>query len=366
MNLPQPITPQLRLLASLKRKDFHLQVDLDLPAQGITVLFGPSGSGKTTLLRFVAGLEKATGHVLIEQEVWQDSQRHLFKPTHDRELGYVFQEASLFEHLSVQQNLDYGLKRTEKKTSRAALEAIVHLLGIDHLLNRRPESLSGGERQRVAIARALATQPKVLLLDEPLASLDVARRKDILPWLERLHSELKLPVLYVTHSMEELTRLADYVVLLNQGTVTAQGPVADVLSDPRFAAAVGGEAGAMLRGVVSGYDKDFHLTAIRVEDNTFWIADPGLTLGTSVRLHIHANDVSVSPTEPKTSSIRHSLPAVIEAIDDDLHPAHQLLKLRCGKNIILSRMTRRALHDLNLRLGMAVWIQVKSTALTGH
>ena len=219
----------MKLQLLLSRSDFELNVDLQLPDQGVTVLFGPSGSGKTTLLRCVAGLEPCEGHVAVGQDVWQDSRQRINKPVWQRDLGYVFQEASLFEHLNVQRNLEFGVRRLQgafkgkASPSNDALAQAIELLGIGHLLERAVSSLSGGERQRVAIARALAMQPQVLLLDEPLASLDMARKKEILPWLEQLHQHLSIPVLYVTHSLAELKRLADAVVMLQQGMVVFQG-----------------------------------------------------------------------------------------------------------------------------------------------
>ncbi len=227
---------QIQLKLSLKRNGFALDIALALPAQGVTVFFGPSGSGKTTLLRCVAGLEQATGKVMIGHDIWQDSSNRVFKPTWARDLGYVFQEASLFEHMNVWGNLNFGIKRVRTPGAKEALDLAIELLGIAHLLNRPIQGLSGGERQRVAIARALATQPRILLLDEPLASLDIARRQEILPWLENLHRELEIPVLYVTHSMQELTQLADHVVLLNNGAAQLHGPLAEIFSNPEFAA----------------------------------------------------------------------------------------------------------------------------------
>ena len=220
---PQQATPlqapTIAMQLTLTRKDFVLDIDVTLPAQGVTVVFGPSGSGKTTLLRCVAGLERAKGRICIQHTVWQDSATSLWTPPHQREVGYVFQEASLFEHLNIKSNLQYGVRRVRKAGAQEALDHAIQLLGIGHLLQRSPATLSGGERQRVAIARALATQPAILLLDEPLASLDSTRRQEILPWLEQLHQQLQIPVLYVTHSMEERTRLADYVLELEQGKV---------------------------------------------------------------------------------------------------------------------------------------------------
>ncbi|RZJ17028.1 MAG: molybdenum ABC transporter ATP-binding protein, partial [Haliea sp.] len=214
----------------LARPEFSLGVDLKLPARGITAVFGPSGSGKTTLLRCVAGLERANDALVrIGDEDWQDDSRGVFLPVWRRPLGYVFQEASLFDHLDVRGNLDYGRKRASEDQA-IALDAVIELLGIGHLLARRTSQLSGGERQRVAIARGLAAQPRILLLDEPLASLDHARRQEILPWLEKLRDELRIPMLYVTHSAAEVARLADTLVVLNQGKVVAAGPVAETLS----------------------------------------------------------------------------------------------------------------------------------------
>jgi molybdate transport system ATP-binding protein len=386
------LATQLHVQLSLEREEFALALDVHLPARGITVLFGPSGSGKTTVLRCVAGLERASGVVALGTHVWQDDSRQHFTPTWARAIGYVFQEASLFEHLNVQANLEYGIKRSIKgnnnnklshshsqqtaQQARAALDDAVALLGIGHLRHRTTSSLSGGERQRVAIARALAMQPKLLLLDEPLASLDMARRQEILPWLERLHTELDMPVLYVTHAMDELTRLADHVVLLNAGRVQAHGPVAGVLSDPSIAAAIGTNAGAILQGVVGEHDNRFHLTCIHlttvkpVHNSTpsagVWVRSQDLQTGTAVRLHVHASDVSLATREPTDSSIQNKLHGVITAITPDAHPAHAIVTVRTHEQVVLSRITQRALSALSLQVGSAVWCQIKSVALAGH
>lgn len=358
--------PALLLQLSLARADFALQVDLQLPAQGITVLFGPSGSGKTTLLRCVAGLEAAQGRVTLGTEVWQDSARGVFRPTWQRELGYVFQEASLFEHLSVQDNLRYGVRRMRAGGAARAEQALadaVQLLGISHLLGRGVAGLSGGERQRVAMARALATQPRLLLLDEPLAALDIARRKEILPWLERMHQQLRIPVLYVTHSVDELARLADHVVLLDHGSVRASGPVHQALASTAVATVIGDEAGIVTAGTVVTRESDTHLAQIRCDAGLLWVRDQGVSVGQGVRLRILARDVSLALTRHDDSTIQNRLPGVIEAMDDDLHPAQVLVRVRCGGTALLSRVTRRAVHQLALAPGMAVWCQVKSVAL---
>lgn len=359
----------VHLALRLARRDFELNVDLRLPSSGVTVFFGPSGSGKTSLLRCVAGLERADGTVRIGQDTWQNDAAQTFLPTWQRNLGYVFQEASLFDHLNVRANLNYGVKRVKpglKAGAAHALEHAIELLGIGHLLDRWPESLSGGERQRVAIARALATQPQVLLLDEPLAALDIARKQEVLPWLERLHRDLRIPVLYVTHSMEELIRLADHVVLMDKGQARLHGPAGHVLASADFAGSVGDEAGALLNGIVSGRDERFHLTRVNVNGNTLWIRDHDLANNTPVRLHVHANDVSLALSEPKDSSVQNRLPGTVTAVRSDTHPAQAMVTVQCGQQILLCRITERALHELRLQPGSAVWVQIKSVALAGY
>ena len=352
-----------RLKLSLRRPDFALEVDLCLPAQGITVLFGPSGSGKTTLLRCVAGLEKAAGVISLAGETWQNSDENLFKPTWQREIGYVFQEASLFEHLDVRGNLHFGLRRVDRPGTAQSLDAAVELLGIGHLLQRPVASLSGGERQRVAIARSLATRPRLLLLDEPLASLDVARRNDVLPWLERLHDELRTPILYVTHSVDELARLADHVVMLDRGAVSTCAPLAQAMASQQVALAIGEEAGIVTSGEIASRSPEDHLAQIRFGTGTLWGRDQGLRAGQQVRVRILARDVSLSLGDHDDTTIQNRLQGVIESIDADVHPSQALVRVRCGGEVILSRVTRRALNKLGLALGAQVWCQVKSVAL---
>ena len=358
------MNPRVLLDLRLARPGFDLRVELSLPAQGVTVLFGPSGSGKTTLLRCVAGLERALGRVQVGEAVWQDSERGVWPPTWARGLGYVFQEASLFEHMTVRENLRYGMERVQQVGLQATLDAAIALLGIGGLLDRRPQALSGGERQRVAIARALATEPRILLLDEPLASLDFARRQEILPWLERLHHGLQIPVLYVTHAMEELTRLADHVVLMQQGQAVLQGGVAEVLSDPAFAARAGGEAGTVLHGRVAAIDNEYHLTHIDLDGLLLRVPERAIAVGRRVRVHVHANDVTVTSASPLDSSMQNAWPGQIEAIHSDVHPATCLLVIRHRHHRWLARVTRRAQDSLSLHVGLEVWSHIKSVAFT--
>jgi molybdate transport system ATP-binding protein len=352
-----------RLQLSLSRPDFTLNIDQRLPVQGITVLFGPSGSGKTTVLRCVAGLETAPGIVSLGDETWQDTTNNIFKPTWQREIGYVFQEASLFEHMDVRANLHFGLRRVtgiERTEQTQDLDAAVALLGIDHLLDRSVTSLSGGERQRVAIARALATRPKLLLLDEPLASLDVARRQEVLPWLERLHQELRIPILYVTHSMDELVRLADHVVLLDKGAVQGSGSISQVLGSNDVARLLGDEAGVVMVGEIDEQDVQDQTVRVRLGGGIVWVPSHALPAGQTVRLRILARDVSLSLTKHEDSTIQNCLQGVIEAIETDMHPSQALLRVRCGQEVILSHVPQQSLSRLGLTVGSSVWCQIKS------
>lgn len=357
-------TADNRVQLSLARPDFQLDVDLALPTHGITVLYGASGSGKTSVLRCVAGLEHAhNALVRIDGVVWQDSARGIFLPPWQRPLGYVFQEASLFEHLDVRDNLTYGQKRSPADQQTIALDAVIELLGIAHLMQRRVQQLSGGERQRVAIARALATQPRLLLLDEPLAALDQARRQEILPWLEHLRDELQIPMLYVTHATDEVARLADSLVVLDQGHVKAAGPTAEVLARIDTPVVLGDDAGALLHGTVVEHDARWHLMRVEFDGGSLWLRDSGLACGQRVRLRVLARDVSLATEAPRHTSIQNLLPATVDAIASDAHPSQALVRVACGGALLLSRITARAVDTLSLKPGQAVWAQVKSVAL---
>jgi molybdate transport system ATP-binding protein len=284
-------------------------------------------------------------------------------------LGYVFQESSLLPHLSVAENLNFGLKRVLKSSGSAhsdaanTLQASIELLGIGSLLQRMPDELSGGERQRVAIARAIAMQPQLLLMDEPLASLDAARRQEIFPWLARLRDELKIPMLYVTHSAEEVTRLADHLVVLDRGQVKAQGPVNQVLTQVVNPVVVGEDAGALIAGHIGAVEAQWHLSRVDFEGGSVWMRDAGLSLGKAVRIRILARDVSLATSEPTNTSIQNQLRASIQSITPDAHPSQVMVVLKCGAEEVLARVTKRAAKELALEVGMPVWAQVKSVAL---
>jgi molybdate transport system ATP-binding protein len=259
--------------------------------------------------------------------------------------------------------LEFGLKRAKGGANTSALTAAIDLLGIAALLERKTSQLSGGERQRVAIARALATQPRLLLLDEPLAALDHARRQDILPWLERLRDELKIPMLYVTHSSDEVARLADTLVVLDAGQVKACGPVAEVLAGLDIPVVLGDEAGALLSARIEGRDALWHLAQLAFNGGSLWVRDTGLPLGRAVRVRVLARDVSIALDKPSQSSIQNLLPCVVQAIGADTHLSQALVRLQCGESVLLARVTARAVDALQLFPGKPVWAQVKSVAL---
>lgn len=356
----------LEVRCRLNRSGFTLDVDLQLPGRGVSALFGASGSGKTTLLRCIAGLEPAVqGRLCVDGEVWQDD--HHWLPPHRRPMGYVFQEASLFAHLTVMGNLRYGLKRTPSSSHAHRpvmnLEQAIELLGIGHLLERKPEQLSGGERQRVGIARALAVNPRVLLMDEPLAALDVQRKRDILPYLERLHDELDIPVLYVSHSPDEVARLADHLVVLNAGQVVAHGPLQATLTRLDLPMPLGEDAGAMLEATVACFDTPWHLMRVDFAGGSLWTrANPQLNIGHPVRVRVLARDVSLAE-HPGTSSIQNLLPGRVDAMGDDDHPGLALVRVKVGEVFLLSRLTKRAAAALGVTPGKQLWVQVKSVAL---
>jgi len=345
---------------------FQLDIDLKLPSSGITVLFGHSGSGKTTLLRCIAGLQRAPqGFLAINGTTWQDSSKKLFLPTYQRSLGYVFQEANLFAHLTVLGNLCYGLKRIGQDEKTEKFVQIIELLGIEHLMARMPERLSGGERQRVAIARALVLNPEVLLMDEPLASLDAKRKQEILPFLTRLHSELNIPVLYVTHSQQEVAQLADYLVLLADGKVQAAGLLADTLSRLDLPQSQDRQAASVWQVTVIEHDPAYHLTRVAFEGGELNLPAINAAPNTVIRIQIYARDVSITLEVAKATSILNVLPAIITNIIDD-EEGQSIVRLQVGNLPLLAHITRKSAQLLDLQIGIAVYVQIKSTSLLTH
>jgi molybdate transport system ATP-binding protein len=353
------------------QSQFNFDVDITLPTKGITTIFGHSGSGKTTLLRCIAGLHRASnGHLKVNGEAWQTPD--FFLPTHKRPLGYVFQESSLFPHLTAEGNLNYAIKRCDTKVEPSLYQQIIEVMGIGHLLKRKPQQLSGGECQRVAIARALLIQPKLLLMDEPLASLDMARKQEILPYLEHLRSSFDIPVLYVSHSMDEVARLADQTLVLEQGKVIAQGPVTDVFSRIDLPIHLQEQTGIILQGMIAERDEQWHLSRIAFNGGSIWVRDGGDALNQSVRLRVLARDISLALTPNEDSSILNRVPVEVTDItnDDDEAMALVRLKTRNGHenaelepSYLIARITRRSADHLNLSTGQQLWAQIKSAAI---
>jgi len=343
---------------------FSLDVDLSLPGRGVSGLFGHSGSGKTTLLRCIAGLERAPQCFLaVKGEVWQDGS--VWRPVHTRPIGYVFQEASLFPHLDVIGNLRFGMKRV--KAGKAGLEAklaqAIDLLGIEHLLKRKPGHLSGGERQRVGIARALALDPQLLLMDEPLAALDLKRKLEILPYLERLHDELAVPILYVSHAPDEVARLADHLVLLENGRVVASGPLGETLARADLPPAFADDAGVVLDTVLAAHEAD-GLSRLEFPGGQLYVAQRSDAIGRRLRCRIHARDVSLALSAAADSSILNRLPATVSDVVATDTPGHVIVRVElAGGGALLARITERSRAQLALAAGVRVWAQVKAVAL---
>ena len=363
MHTAQPLA-HIDARLHLVRPGFTLDVDLRLSGRGVTALFGPSGCGKTTCLRAIAGLVRARpGRVVVNGELWQDDAANLWQATHRRALGYVFQEASLFDHLDVRGNINYGLQRTPAARRRVALEQAVDLLGLGQLMERRPQALSGGERQRVAIARALATSPRLLLMDEPLAALDAQRKAEVLPYLETLHRALDIPVLYVSHSMDEVARLASHMVLMREGKALAQGRTDELITRLDLPLAHGDAAAMVVEGTVQQHDPRDHITTVAFQGGHLLLVSPQPRApGEALRLRVQARDVSVALAAPTDSSILNVLPVTVAALAED-SPGHWMAALDAGPTRLLARLTQRSVQALALAPGQAAFAQVKGVAI---
>jgi molybdate transport system ATP-binding protein len=349
--------------------DFRLDARFSVPNAGIVALFGPSGAGKTSIINAIAGLLRPdSGRIVLNGETLFSSTERIDIPPRRRGVGYVFQEGRLFPHVSVRRNLVYGMPKSRQAVT-IGFDDVVALLGLEALLARRPGALSGGEKQRVAIGRALLAQPKLILMDEPLASLDAARKAEIMPFIERLHGELRIPIVYCSHDMDENMRLADTLVVMADGRAVAVGAVEELTSRLDLQPLIGRfDAGAIIRATVAGHDLNFGLSELAFPGGRLKVARVGLPLGTAVRARIRARDVAVATRRPEQISIRNILPArIVEVAQDPDRPPVMNLRLDIGREgepvMLLARVTVRASRELNLSEGAPVFALIKTIAL---
>lgn len=354
----------LRVDIQWRRGDFGLDAAFTAPTPGLTALYGRSGAGKTTLMHLLAGLERPdAGLIELDGARLFDSRGALDVAAHQRQLPCVFQDLRLFPHLNVAGNLRYGLRRAGPASARIVTERVVELLDLGALLHRRCWQLSGGERQRVALGRALLAQPRLLLLDEPLASIDAAKRGELLPYFERLRDELAVPMILVTHQFEDVVRLATHVVLLDGGRVLAQGDLPTVSRRPELASLLGTEGvGAVIEGEVAAVDPSSGLATIAAGDNRILVPADGLVAGRRLRLQLLARDLILATLRPEGLSARNLLPGTVTGLEPD--PPHNIMvHLDAGGLALLARVTTPAAHELQLHAGQRLWILVKAVSL---
>ena len=346
----------------VRYQGFDLDVNLSLPGRGVTAIFGRSGSGKTTFLRCMAGLERsASGRLSVQGKVWQDD--NLFLPTHKRPIGFVFQEPSLFPHLNVKKNLKYAFKRSDFSTDPISYDHVITLLGIEHLLGRFPNKLSGGEKQRVAIARALLVNPRILFMDEPLASLDLTLKQEILPYLEQIKMELDIPIFYVSHSLDEITRLADHIVILEKGKALTSGSINETLSCLDVPIKLGEDISVILEASVIDFHQEWKLMKLGFSGGELWLPKSDAKIGQLVRVRILAKDISLTLNRHNDTSILNLLQGEIFEIIPDSQEGLVLVRARVGSSEFIARVTRRSVSYLDLQPNKKVWLQIKSAAL---
>lgn len=355
----------LRVSAVKKRDGFTLQAEFEAPTPGIVALFGRSGCGKTTLINIISGLLAADeARIQLDDVVLADTRAGISVPVEKRRIGYVFQDARLFPHFSVLGNLRYGLKRSPNQT--IAFDEVVSLLGLSALLDRRPHQLSGGERQRVSLGRALLSQPRLLLLDEPLASLDIARREEVLPYLQALRDRLSMPMVYVSHQFEEVLQLATHVVLMETGRVVAQGTLSEISVCPELRAIIGPDSvGSVLDGVITRTDPTRGMADLQLGTSTLQVSLRDVVVGSRARIQLLARDIILATEKPQGLSVRNTLQGTVSEISPDEEEA-VLVKVDIGGAIILARITADAATALSLRPGSPVWVLVKAVSTRGH
>jgi len=359
------MSAKLLIQFDIQYPDFSLKVDLALAAKGVTTLFGPSGSGKSTILRCIAGLERdASGYLQIADEVWQDDKNNIFLSPHQRSLGYVFQEPRLFSHLSVQKNLEYGLKRTAISERNIDWDQVVEMLAIEHLLQRKPNRLSLGEQQRVAIGRALLASPKLLLMDEPLASLDNPRKQEVLPFIRKLHEEFDIPVVYVSHSLQEILQITNTMVIIKDGKTVATGSLPQLSSEIELSQYLGDMSGSVIETTVVSHEEEFGLSLLAFNGAHLHVPQQSAEIGQALRVHVLACNVGIALQKPQVStSILNIIPATVVEISLPEPEKHTVqIKLDVGVPLLAS-ISRKSLYILKLEPGRQCYALIKAVSL---
>lgn len=349
----------------LKTSTFSLDVDLKLPNSGVSALFGPSGSGKTTLLRCIAGLEpNKQSSITLNGEIWQSGTKSIYSPAHKRPIGYVFQDANLFPHLSAKENLQFAIKRANSAQPIISYKDVIRLMNIEAILSQYPAQLSGGERQRVAMARALLIQPKLLLMDEPLSALDDALKQEILPYLEQLCRRTSIPIIYVSHSLDEVIRLADYMVVLDKGRAIEEGKTQSLLGKLGTSFSRHQDASVVVSGAVTRQEPKWGLSWISFDNQTIAFKQGDEKLGDLIRLRIQSKDVSLALSKQDNSSILNRLSVLIDDLErDPKDPSMIMVRLLAGTTTILAKITTLSAHNLRLEKGQTIIAQIKSVAV---
>lgn len=347
----------------LKRQDFSLEGDFKIPAKGVLGIFGHSGSGKTSVLRCIAGLERnARGRIEISNQIWMDNTINL--PSQQRNIGYIFQESRLFPHLNVLDNLEYGHRRRTSDHIAIDRTHLLELLNIGQLLSRKPHQLSGGEKQRVAIGRALLKNPELLLMDEPLASLDGERKLEILPFLDQLHKELSIPMIYVSHSLEEVSLLCDYMLVMEQGKIMFNGSLHDALTSNASPLSHASNAAAVLEGTVTKQEKEDQISTMQTVNGNNIQIQGLIPVGKHVRVRIRAADVSLVKKPATDSSILNIMEGTITDIVEEKN-AQVLLLIECKGDLLLARISKKSCKHLNLALDQIIFTQIKAISIQG-
>lgn len=341
--------------------DFNLEVETSITEQGVTAIYGPSAAGKTSLLRLLAGLDRAErGQIVFNDSTWQSDT--LWVPPWKRRLAYVFQQPSLFEHQDVSANLSFASDRASANNTRLSQDQIVEIFDLGHLLARSVTNLSGGQQQRVAMARALCSQPRLLLMDEPLSALDEAAKKQILPYLESLCAESGIPIVYVSHSLREVARLADSIILMDQGRIVSQGLTQDVLNTINTSHHLSGDIENLLNAKLVGHDPEYSLSLLETGFGQISVGTLSQELGSTVRLTLSARDISLTLEHQRATSILNIFTAQVESLEA-LDQAQMLVRLRAGDSTIIAIITKKSAHNLGLKSGLKVYCQAKTVSI---